>query len=284
MKEIPVKLPFSPSFWDLEGLVSPNAQGALRKIHQCVLKYGNSMYDYVPIAFSMFKYLAGTSAHTIQDSIAELKRLNLIFINRHNNKNVFYAINWKEHKDIHDRFVNLNTEARAAGAELAKKLGLAISQIPEEDFSKIKSNPTFLQKLQKTSEVCENFAITDDTLLQKMQQSSDIIAKNATTDEIIANFAIILDSIIAGDEIVAKNAQIIIANIAEKLITAYSKQKLEIPKDFTLVETDLEHGLLQKLQQCFCKNCNNLELLLQKLQSDNNIYNNIRSYLFYSIA
>ena len=295
MKEIPVKLPFSPSYWDLEGLLSPNAQGALRKIHQCVFLYGNSMYDHVQIAFSMFKYFAGTSAHTIQDSIAELERLNLIFTNRHNNKNIFYAINWKEYEAIHDRFVNLNTEARVAGAKLAKKLGLAISQISEEDFSKISSNPTFVQNLQQsdnivaknaiTDNIVAKNAITDDTLLQKLQQSSEIGLKSSPidnisvqkSDEIVAKFAIILDSIIAGDEIVAKNAQIIIANIAEKLITAYSTQKLEIPKDFTLVETDLEHGLLQKLQQCFCKNCNNLELLLQKLQSDNNIYNNINN-------
>ena len=281
MKEIPVKLPFSPSYWDLEGLVSPNAQGALRKIYQCVLKYGNSMYDYVPIASSMFKYLAGTSKHTIQNSIAELERLNLIFTNRHNNKNIFYAINWKEHNDIHDRFVNLNTEARAAGAELAKKLGLAISQISEEDFSKIKNNPSFVQK----SEMGAKFSPIDDTSVQNLHQSSEMGAKFSPIDDTsVQKVAQFLDSIIAGDEICPKNLQIIIANVTEKLMTAYFTQKLEIPQKFTLVETDLGYGMVQKVAHIGakiaphrCKNFTDLELSVQKLHPDNNIYNNINN-------
>ena len=281
MKEIPVKLPFSPSYWDLEGLVSPNAQGALRKIYQCVLKYGNSMYDYVPIASSMFKYLAGTSKHTIQNSIAELERLNLIFTNRHNNKNIFYAINWKEHNDIHDRFVNLNTEARAAGAELAKKLGLAISQISEEDFSKIKNNPSFVQK----SEIMVKSTMIDDTSVQNLHQSSEIGLKSSPIDDTsVQNLHQFLDSVIAGDEICPKNLQIIIANVAEKLMTAYFTKKLDIPKIFTLVETDLGYGLVQNLPHIGakiaphrCKNFTDLELSVQKLHPDNNIYNNINN-------
>ena len=271
MKEIPVKLPFSPSYWDLEGLVSHNAQGALRKIHQCVLKYGNSMYDYVPITFSMFKYWAGTSKHTIQDSIAELKRLNLIFINRHNNKNIFYAINWKEYEAIHDRFVNLNTEARDAGAKLAKKLGLAISQISEEDFGQIKNNPSFVQK----SEIMVKSTMIDDTSVKNLPQSSEIMVKSTMIDDTsVKKVAQFLDSIIAGDEICAENLQIIIANVAEKLVTAYFTQKLEVPDGFTLVETDFGYGWVQKLHRYGCKNCTDSELLVQKLHPDNNIYNN----------
>ena len=264
MKEIPVKLPFSPSYWDLEGLVSHNAQGALRKIHQCVLKYGNSMYDYVPITFSMFKYWAGTSKHTIQDSIVELERLNLIFINRNSTKNILYAINWEEYKAIYDRFVNLNTEARAAGAKLSKKLGLAISQIPEEDFSEISNNPSSVQKLHPSQVIGAKNALIDDTSVQKLHPSSEIGAK----------FIQILDSIIAGDEICAENLQIIIANVAEKLVTAYFTQKLEVPDGFTLVETDFGYGWVQKLHRYGCKNCTDSELLVQKLHPDNNIYNN----------
>nr|DAS68865.1 MAG TPA: hypothetical protein [Caudoviricetes sp.] len=306
MKEIPVKLPFSPSYWDLEGLVSHNAQGALRKIHQCVLKYGNSMYDYVPITFSMFKYWAGTSKHTIQDSIVELERLNLIFINRNSTKNILYAINWEEYKAIYDRFVNLNTEARAAGAKLSKKLGLAISQIPEEDFSEISNNPSLVQKLhpsqvigakiapiddplvQKVAQFSENglkSSPIDDTSVQKLHSSQIMGAKNALIDdtsvqklhsssEIGAKFIQILDSIIAGDEICAENLQIIIANVAEKLVTAYFTQKLEVPDGFTLVETDFGYGWVQKLHRYGCKNCTDSELLVQKLHPDNNIYNN----------
>ena len=309
MKEIPVKLPFSPSYWDLEGLVSHNAQGALRKIHQCVLKYGNSMYDYVPITFSMFKYWAGTSKHTIQDSIVELERLNLIFINRNSTKNILYAINWEEYKAIYDRFVNLNTEARAAGAKLSKKLGLAISQIPEEDFSEISNNPSLVQKLhpsqvigakiapiddplvQKVAQFSENglkSSPIDDTSVQKLHSSQIMGAKNALIDdtsvqklhsssEIGAKFIQILDSIIAGDEICAENLQIIIANVAEKLVTAYFTQKLEVPDGFTLVETDFGYGWVQKLHRYGCKNCTDSELLVQKLHPDNNIYNNINN-------
>lgn len=250
MKEIPVNFPFSPSYWDLEGLVSHSAQGALRKIYQCVLKYGNSMYDYVPITLPMFKHWAGKSKRTIQDSIAELERLNLVLVNRHNNKNTLYAINWKEYKAIHDRFVNLNTEARDAGAELAKKLGLAISQISEEAFSKIKNNPTFVQKSEnglKSSPI-------DDSSVKKVAQ--------------------FLDSIIAGDEICPKNLQIIIANVAEKLMTAYFTQKLEIPQKFTLVETDLGYGMVQKVAHIGLKSS---PMMVQKVAPDNNIYNNINN-------
>ena len=274
MKEIPVKLPFSPSYWDLEGLVSHNAQGALRKIYQCVLKYGNSMYDYVPITLPMFKYLAGISTRTIQDSIAELKRLNLISINRHNNKNISYAINWEEYKAIHDRFVNLNTEARAAGAELSKKLGLAISQISEEDFSEIKNNPTFAQR----SDIMVKSTMIDDTMVQNPPQYSDIMVKSTMIDDtMVQKVAQFLDSIIAGDEICPKNLQIIIANVAEKLMTAYFTQKLEIPKNLTLVETDLGYGLWWKLPRYYGGNYHDLELSWWKLQSDNNIYNNINN-------
>ena len=250
MKEIPVNFPFSPSYWDLEGLVSHSAQGALRKIYQCVLKYGNSMYDYVPITLPMFKHWAGKSKRTIQDSIAELERLNLVLVNRHNNKNTLYAINWKEYKAIHDRFVNLNTEARDAGAELAKKLGLAISQISEEAFSKIKNNPTFVQKSEnglKSSPI-------DDSSVKKVAQ--------------------FLDSIIAGDEICPKNLQIIIANVAEKLMAAYFTQKLEIPQNFTLVETDLGYGMVQKVARYGLKSS---PMMVQKVAPDNNIYNNINN-------
>ena len=274
MKEIPVKLPFSPSYWDLEGLVSHNAQGALRKIYQCVLKYGNSMYDYVPITLPMFKYLAGISTRTIQDSIAELKRLNLVLVNRHNNKNVSYAINWEEYKAIHDRFVNLNTEARAAGAELSKKLGLAISQISEEDFSEIKNNPTFAQR----SDIMVKSTMIDDTMVQNPPQSSDIMVKSTMIDDtMVQKVAQFLDSIIAGDEICPKNLQIIIANVAEKLMTAYFTQKLEIPKNLTLVETDLGYGLWWKLPRYYGGNYHDLELSWWKLPSDNNIYNNINN-------
>ena len=274
MKEIPVKLPFSPSYWDLEGLVSHNAQGALRKIYQCVLKYGNSMYDYVPITLPMFKYLAGISTRTIQDSIAELKRLNLVLVNRHNNKNVSYAINWEEYKAIHDRFVNLNTEARAAGAELSKKLGLAISQISEEDFSEIKNNPTFAQK----SDIMVKSTMIDDTMVQNPPQSSDIMVKSTMIDDtMVQKVAQFLDSIIAGDEICAENTQIIIENIAEKLMTAYFTKKLEIPKNLTLVETDLGYGLWWKLPRYHGGNYHDLELSWWKLPSDNNIYNNINN-------
>ena len=288
MKEIPVKLPFSPSYWDLEGLVSHNAQGALRKIHQCVLKYGNSMYDYVPITFSMFKYWAGTSKHTIQDSIVELERLNLIFINRNSTKNILYAINWEEYKAIYDRFVNLNTEARAAGAKLSKKLGLAISQIPEEDFSEISNNPSLVQKLHPSQVIGAKIAPIDDPSVQKLHSSQIMGAKIAPIDdpsvqklhsssEIGAKFIQILDSIIAGDEICAENLQIIIANVAEKLVTAYFTQKLEVPDGFTLVETDFGYGWVQKLHRYGCKNCTDSELLVQKLHPDNNIYNNINN-------
>ena len=274
MKEIPVKLPFSPSYWDLEGLVSNNAQGALRKIYQCVLKYGNSMYDYAPITLPMFKHWAGTSTRTIQDSIAELKRLNLIFINRHNNKNIFYAINWKEYEAIHDRFVNLNTEARDAGAKLAKKLGLAISQISEEDFGQIKNNPSFVQK----SDIMVKSTMIDDTLVKNPPQSSDIMVKSTMIDDtLVKKVAQFLDSIIAGDEICPKNLQIIIANVAEKLMTAYFTQKLEIPKKLTLVETDLGYGLWWKLPRYYGGNYHDLELSWWKLPSDNNIYNNINN-------
>ena len=274
MKEIPVKLPFSPSYWDLEGLVSHNAQGALRKIYQCVLKYGNSMYDYVPITLPMFKYLAGISTRTIQDSIAELKRLNLVLVNRHNNKNVSYAINWEEYKAIHDRFVNLNTEARAAGAELSKKLGLAISQISEEDFSEIKNNPTFAQR----SDIMVKSTMIDDTMMQNPPQSSDIMVKSTMIDDtMMQKVAQFLDSIIAGDEICAENTQIIIENIAEKLMTAYFTKKLEIPKNLTLVETDLGYGLWWKLPRYHGGNYHDLELSWWKLPSDNNIYNNINN-------
>ena len=274
MKEIPVKLPFSPSYWDLEGLVSHNAQGALRKIYQCVLKYGNSMYDYVPITLPMFKYLAGISTRTIQDSIAELKRLNLVLVNRHNNKNVSYAINWEEYKAIHDRFVNLNTEARAAGAELSKKLGLAISQISEEDFSEIKNNPTFVQR----SDIMVKSTMIDDTMVQNPPQSSDIMVKSTMIDDTsVKKVAQFLDSIIAGDEICPKNLQIIIANVAEKLMTAYFTKKLETPKNLTLVETDLGYGLWWKLPRYYGGNYHDLELSWWNLPSDNNIYNNINN-------
>ncbi len=250
MKEIPVNFPFSPSYWDLEGLVSHSAQGALRKIYQCVLKYGNSMYDYVPITLPMFKHWAGKSKRTIQDSIAELERLNLVLVNRHNNKNTLYAINWKEYKAIHDRFVNLNTEARDAGAELAKKLGLAISQISEEAFSKIKNNPTFVQKSEnglKSSPI-------DDSSVKKVAQ--------------------FLDLVLSGDEICPKNLQIIIANVAEKLMAAYFTQKLEIPQNFTLVETDLGYGMVQKVARYGLKSS---PMMVQKVAPDNNIYNNINN-------
>ena len=250
MKEIPVNFPFSPSYWDLEGLVSHSAQGALRKIYQCVLKYGNSMYDYVPITLPMFKHWAGKSKRTIQDSIAELERLNLVLVNRHNNKNTLYAINWEEYKAIHDRFVNLNTEARDAGAELTKKLGLAISQISEEDFSKIKSNPSFVQ----FSENGLKSSPIDDSSVKKVAQ--------------------FLDSIIAGDEICPKNLQIIIANVAEKLMAAYFTQKLEIPQNFTLVETDLGYGMVQKVARYGLKSS---PMMVQKVAPDNNIYNNINN-------
>ena len=271
MKEIPVKLPFSPSYWDLEGLVSNNAQGALRKIYQCVLKYGNSMYDYAPITLPMFKHWAGTSTRTIQDSIAELKRLNLIFINRHNNKNIFYAINWKECEAIHDRFVNLNTEARDAGAKLAKKLGLAISQISEEDFDQIKNNPSFVQK----SEIMVKSTMIDDTSVKNLPQSSEIMVKSTMIDDTsVKKVAQFLDSIIAGDEICEKNTQIIMENIAEKLMTAYFTKKLEIPKNLALLETDLGYGLWWKLPRYYGGNYHDLELSWWKLPSDNNIYNN----------
>ena len=271
MKEIPVNFPFSPSYWDLEGLVSHSAQGALRKIYQCVLKYGNSMHDYVPIASSMFKHWAGKSKRTIQDSIAELERLNLILVNRHNNKNVLYAINWKEYKAIHDRFVNLNTEARDAGAELVKKLGLAISQISEEDFSKIKNNPTFVQKSEnglKSSPI-------DDSSVKKVAQFSENGLKSSPIDDSsVKKVAQSLDLIIAGDEICPKNLQIIIANVAEKLMTAYFTQKLEIPQNFILVKTDLGYGLVQKVAHIGLKSS---PILVQKVAPDNNIYNNINN-------
>ena len=253
MKEIPVNFPFSPSYWDLEGLVSHSAQGALRKIYQCVLKYGNSMYDYVPITLPMFKHWAGKSKRTIQDSIAELERLNLVLVNRHNNKNTLYAINWEEYKAIHDRFVNLNTEARDAGAELTKKLGLAISQISEEDFSKIKSNPSFVQ----FSENGLKSSPIDDSSVKKVAQ--------------------FLDSIIAGDEICPKNLQIIIANVAEKLMAAYFTQKLEIPQNFTLVETDLGYGMVQKVARYGLKSSPIDDSSVKKVAPDNNIYNNINN-------
>ena len=271
MKEIPVNFPFSPSYWDLEGLVSHSAQGALRKIYQCVLKYGNSMYDYVPITLPMFKHWAGKSKRTIQDSIAELERLNLVLVNRHNNKNTLYAINWKEYKAIHDRFVNLNTEARDAGAELAKKLGLAISQISEEAFSKIKNNPTFVQKSEnglKSSPI-------DDSSVKKVAQFSENGLKSSPIDDSsVKKVAQFLDSIIAGDEICPKNLQIIIANVAEKLMTAYFTQKLEIPQKFTLVETDLGYGMVQKVAHIGLKSS---PMMVQKVAPDNNIYNNINN-------
>ena len=271
MKEIPVNFPFSPSYWDLEGLVSHSAQGALRKIYQCVLKYGNSMYDYVPITLPMFKHWAGKSKRTIQDSIAELERLNLVLVNRHNNKNTLYAINWEEYKAIHDRFVNLNTEARDAGAELTKKLGLAISQISEEDFSKIKSNPSFVQ----FSENGLKSSPIDDSSVKKVAQFSENGLKSSPIDDSsVKKVAQFLDSIIAGDEICPKNLQIIIANVAEKLMAAYFTQKLEIPQNFTLVETDLGYGMVQKVARYGLKSS---PMMVQKVAPDNNIYNNINN-------
>ena len=260
MKEIPVNFPFSPSYWDLEGLVSHSAQGALRKIYQCVLKYGNGMYDYVPITLPMFKHWAGKSKRTIQDSIAELERLNLILVNRNNNKNVLYAINWKEYKAIHDRFVNLNTEARDAGAELVKKLGLAISKISEEDFSEIKNNPTFVQK----SEIMVKSTMIDD----------DGLKSSPIDDTMVQKVAQFLDLVLSGDEICPKNLQIIIANMAEKLMAAYFTQKLEIPQKFTLVETDLGYGMVQKVAHDGLKSS---PMMVQKVAPDNNIYNNINN-------
>ena len=278
MKEIPVNFPFSPSYWDLEGLVSHSAQGALRKIYQCVLKYGNGMYDYVPITLPMFKHWAGKSKRTIQDSIAELERLNLILVNRNNNKNVLYAINWKEYKAIHDRFVNLNTEARDAGAELVKKLGLAISKISEEDFSEIKNNPTFVQKseIMVKSTMIDDDGLKsspiDDTTVQKV--AHDGLKSSPIDDTTVQKVAQFLDSIIAGDEICPKNLQIIIANVAEKLMTAYFTQKLEIPKNLTLVETDLGYGMVQKVAHIGLKSS---PMMVQKVAPDNNIYNNINN-------
>ena len=278
MKEIPVNFPFSPSYWDLEGLVSHSAQGALRKIYQCVLKYGNGMYDYVPITLPMFKHWAGKSKRTIQDSIAELERLNLILVNRNNNKNVLYAINWKEYKAIHDRFVNLNTEARDAGAELVKKLGLAISKISEEDFSEIKNNPTFVQKseIMVKSTMIDDDGLKsspiDDTTVQKV--AHDGLKSSPIDDTTVQKVAQFLDSIIAGDEICPKNLQIIIANVAEKLMTAYFTQKLEIPQKFTLVETDLGYGMVQKVAHIGLKSS---PMMVQKVAPDNNIYNNINN-------
>ena len=268
MKEIPVNFPFSPSYWDLEGLVSHSAQGALRKIYQCVLKYGNGMYDYVPITLPMFKHWAGKSKRTIQDSIAELERLNLILVNRNNNKNVLYAINWKEYKAIHDRFVNLNTEARDAGAELVKKLGLAISKISEEDFSEIKNNPTFVQK----SEIMVKSTMIDDTMVQKV--AHDGLKSSPIDDTMVQKVAQFLDLVLSGDEICPKNLQIIIANMAEKLMAAYFTQKLEIPQNFTLVETDLGYGMVQKVARYGLKSS---PMMVQKVAPDNNIYNNINN-------
>ena len=278
MKEIPVNFPFSPSYWDLEGLVSHSAQGALRKIYQCVLKYGNGMYDYVPITLPMFKHWAGKSKRTIQDSIAELERLNLILVNRNNNKNVLYAINWKEYKAIHDRFVNLNTEARDAGAELVKKLGLAISKISEEDFSEIKNNPTFVQKseIMVKSTMIDDDGLKsspiDDTMVQKV--AHDGLKSSPIDDTMVQKVAQFLDLVLSGDEICPKNLQIIIANMAEKLMAAYFTQKLEIPQNFTLVETDLGYGMVQKVARYGLKSS---PMMVQKVAPDNNIYNNINN-------
>ena len=240
MKEIPVNFPFSPSYWDLEGLVSHSAQGALRKIYQCVLKYGNGMYDYVPITLPMFKHWAGKSKRTIQDSIAELERLNLILVNRNNNKNVLYAINWKEYKAIHDRFVNLNTEARDAGAELVKKLGLAISKISEEDFSEIKNNPTFVQK----SEIMVKSTMIDDDGLKSSPIDDTMVQKVAHDG---------LKSSPIDDTMVQK--------------VAHDGLKSS-PIDDTMVQKVAHDGL---------KSSPIDDTMVQKVAPDNNIYNNINN-------
>ena len=96
-------------------------------------------------------------------------------------------------------------------------------------------------------------------------------------DTMVQKVAQFLDSIIAGDEICPKNLQIIIANVAEKLMTAYFTQKLDIPKNLTLVETDLGYGLWWKLPRYYGGNYHDLELSWWKLPSDNNIYNNINN-------
>jgi hypothetical protein len=83
-----------------------------------------------------------------------------------------------------------------------------------------------------------------------------------------------LDSIIAGDEICPKNLQIIIANVAEKLMTAYFTQKLEIPQNFVLVKTDLGYGMVQKVARYGLKSS---PMMVQKVAPDNNIYNNINN-------
>ena len=83
-----------------------------------------------------------------------------------------------------------------------------------------------------------------------------------------------MDSIIAGDEICPKNLQIIIANVAEKLMAAYFTQKLEIPQNFTLVETDLGYGMVQKVARYGLKSS---PMMVQKVAPDNNIYNNINN-------
>lgn len=96
-------------------------------------------------------------------------------------------------------------------------------------------------------------------------------------DTSVKKVAQFLDSIIAGDEICPKNLQIIIANVAEKLMTAYFTKKLETPKNLTLVETDLGYGLWWKLPRYYGGNYHDLELSWWNLPSDNNIYNNINN-------
>ena len=173
--------------YQLLDMLSATAYKAFGKIYQCIATNCRDMRDGVEIPATIFTRVVGNQHATIRKSIDELISYGIISVQKHSLKRVVYYINWDELNLIHEKLHMLNKNERNAILQLLHNKKIALSQLPEDDYLKICSNPVLLQK----NEVKQYSNNDNNNVLQiEVKITSDLGCdiKTISDKEVLLNF------------------------------------------------------------------------------------------------
>ena len=173
--------------YQLLDMLSATAYKAFGKIYQCISTSCRDMRDGVEIPAAIFERVVGDHHATIKKSIDELISYGIVSVQRHSRKRVVYYINWDELNLIHEKLHMLNNNERNAILQLLHNKKIALSQLPEDDYLKICSNPVLLQK----NEVKQYSKNDNNNVLQiEVKITSDLGCdiKTISDKEVLLNF------------------------------------------------------------------------------------------------